>query len=86
MPLLLGRREMHGTEEHRAIDRIAYHEPVELSGGDHRLVQHQEPVIGPALQRRGETGDGAPRSALVEGASQLREAICLRDDEAAQPE
>jgi hypothetical protein len=26
MPLLLCRREMHCTEEHRAIDRIAHHE------------------------------------------------------------
>jgi DNA-binding transcriptional LysR family regulator len=25
---------MHCTEEHRPIDRIAHHEPVELSGGD----------------------------------------------------
>jgi hypothetical protein len=47
MPLLLSRRQMHCTEEHRAIDRIAHH-PLEEAGFE-PLLGRRTVFIGTAL-------------------------------------
>jgi hypothetical protein len=71
------------TQQHGPIQWLSHNQPIELGGGDSRIIDRKQAAIGQALEQQCKRRHCALRSAIKESPRQFREAADLANHQAA---